>query len=213
MPVSLRVRYPCRRFRPRITEGGLFLVCFCVLASGTKAQTMPSREYIRLGTRVIDIEVPTPTAAAPTFSPAGGNYNAPQTVTITTTTPGATIRYTLDGSTPSETNGTAGTSVTISSTATLMAIAYKNEDTNGVLPANPAARRPAHRDLPWQDSVHSRPRQGTRRHRTNDGRSRTLGLPATILVSRASFALADGQRKRIGPERHPWGPLQVTGKK
>src|SRR5579883_1795254 len=65
------------------------------------------------------------TVAAPTFSVGGGTYITPQTVTLTTTTSGATIRYTLDGSTPSETNGTIGTSVTINSSATLKAIAYK----------------------------------------------------------------------------------------
>jgi hypothetical protein len=164
MPVSLRGGYFCGRFGLR-SEVGLFLFCFCVLVTVTRAQTTPSREYIHLDARAIAIDVPLPAVAVPMFSPAGGAYSAPLTVTITTATAGATIRYTLDGSTPSDTNGTAGTSVTINSTATLMAIAYKNEDTNGVLPANPAARRPAHRDLPWQDSVHSRARQRTRRHR------------------------------------------------
>lgn len=112
MPVSLRVRYPCRQFRPRITEGGLFLVCFCVLATGTKAQTTPSREYIHLGTRVIASENIPPAVAAPTFSPAGGNYNVAQTVAITTSTAPATIRCIPDGTTPTETNGTVGTSGT-----------------------------------------------------------------------------------------------------
>ena len=45
-------------------------------------------------------------AAAPTFSPAAGTYTSAQTVTISTTTSGASIRYTTDGSTPSETAGT-----------------------------------------------------------------------------------------------------------
>ena len=48
-----------------------------------------------------------------------------QTVTLSTTTSGATIRYTTDGSTPSETNGTVYSSpVVISATTTLQAIAY-----------------------------------------------------------------------------------------
>ncbi|MGA3008479.1 MAG: chitobiase/beta-hexosaminidase C-terminal domain-containing protein, partial [Opitutaceae bacterium] len=41
-----------------------------------------------------------PPAAAPKFSPAAGTYATSQKVTITTTTSGATIAYTIDGSTP-----------------------------------------------------------------------------------------------------------------
>jgi hypothetical protein len=43
--------------------------------------------------------------AAPTFSPAAGPYYSEQAVTITSATSGATIRYTTDGSTPTETTG------------------------------------------------------------------------------------------------------------
>ena len=44
--------------------------------------------------------------ATPTFNPAAGAYGPAQSVTISTSTGGATIRYTTDGSTPSETAGT-----------------------------------------------------------------------------------------------------------
>ena len=54
-------------------------------------------------------------------------YPAAQTVTISTITPGAVIRYTTDGSTPSEINGIIYTgAVTISSNTTLQALAYAN---------------------------------------------------------------------------------------
>ncbi len=68
-----------------------------------------------------------PKAATPTFSPGAGTYTAAQSVAISTSTSGATIRYTTDGSTPSETNGTiySGTKVAINVTTTLKAIAYK----------------------------------------------------------------------------------------
>jgi len=65
--------------------------------------------------------------AAPAFNPGGGTYSSAQSVTITTVTSGATIRYTTDGSTPSQSNGTVYSSpVAISVTTTLKAIAYKS---------------------------------------------------------------------------------------
>ena len=67
-----------------------------------------------------------PAAAQPTFSPAAGTYTSVQNVTITSTTSGASIRYTTDGSTPSDTVGTLySTPVSIGVTTTLKAIAYK----------------------------------------------------------------------------------------
>jgi hypothetical protein len=71
------------------------------------------------------------TVAAPTFSPAGGYYTAAQTVALSTTTSGASIRYTTDGSAPSDTAGTSYSGpITISATTTLKAIAYASGLTN-----------------------------------------------------------------------------------
>ena len=62
----------------------------------------------------------------PAFSPDGGSYQAVQHVTMTCATPGATIRYTTDGSDPSATTGTIySTPVTVDKSLTLKAIAYK----------------------------------------------------------------------------------------
>ncbi|HTB81392.1 MAG TPA: chitobiase/beta-hexosaminidase C-terminal domain-containing protein [Opitutaceae bacterium] len=73
--------------------------------------------------------------AAPVFSPVGGTYVSTQSVTITTSTIGASIRYTTDGSTPSETNGTLypGTPVAINSTTTLKAIAFESGFTDSTV--------------------------------------------------------------------------------
>jgi hypothetical protein len=69
-----------------------------------------------------------PTAATPSFSPAGGTFASAQSVTITSTTTGATIRYTVNGSTPSPTNGTVYSgAITIGATTTLKAIAYQTD--------------------------------------------------------------------------------------
>ena len=66
----------------------------------------------------------TPTAATPTFSPAGGTYYEPLNVTLSSTTEGATIRYTTDGTDPTATTGTVYTGpISVSSTTTIKAIA------------------------------------------------------------------------------------------
>ena len=68
-----------------------------------------------------------PAAAAPTFNPTGGIFSAPITVTISCSSPGVTIRYTTDGSIPTETLGTIYTSpISITTTTTLKAVAYGN---------------------------------------------------------------------------------------
>lgn len=65
-------------------------------------------------------------AVAPTFGTPPGTYVSAQTVSISTVTPGASIRYTTNGVTPSSTNGTVYSGpVTISASATLKAVAYK----------------------------------------------------------------------------------------
>ncbi len=72
--------------------------------------------------------------AAPSFSPAAGTYSTAQSVTITTGTSGASIRYTTDGSTPSSTAGTLYSGpVTIGATATLKAIAFKTNLNNSTV--------------------------------------------------------------------------------
>src|SRR5262249_13574969 len=67
-----------------------------------------------------------PTVANPTFTPIAGTYTLGQGVTLATTTGGATICYTTDGSTPT-TNGsgtcthgtTYSTTINVSSTQTV----------------------------------------------------------------------------------------------
>jgi hypothetical protein len=66
-----------------------------------------------------------PQVTKPSFNPAGGTSTSAQNVTISDTTSSVSIRYTTDGSTPSETHGTLYSGpVNIGSTATLQAIAY-----------------------------------------------------------------------------------------
>lgn len=72
------------------------------------------------------------TAAPVTFSPVSGVVTTGSTVTLSTTTTGATICYTTDGSIPTSngagtcTHGTAGTSLSVTTPATVTAIATKS---------------------------------------------------------------------------------------
>ncbi|RKP57242.1 carbohydrate-binding protein [Cohnella endophytica] len=66
-----------------------------------------------------------PEAAAPTFSPAGGNYTTAQSVTLSSATAGATIKYTTDGSTPTASSPTYTGAINIAATTTVKAIATK----------------------------------------------------------------------------------------
>lgn len=67
-----------------------------------------------------------PTVATPTFSPAGGTYTDPQNVTISCSTSGAAIRYTLDGSTPTSSSALYSQPISVSQTTTIKAIGIKS---------------------------------------------------------------------------------------
>jgi alpha-tubulin suppressor-like RCC1 family protein len=69
------------------------------------------------------------TVADPTFTPAGGTYTASQQVSLSTTTPAAIIRYTLDGSNPTPQSPIFGAPFTLSGTTTVKAQAFKTDMT------------------------------------------------------------------------------------
>ncbi|MBW6515421.1 MAG: chitobiase/beta-hexosaminidase C-terminal domain-containing protein [Candidatus Cloacimonetes bacterium] len=68
----------------------------------------------------------TRTVASPEFNPPGGTYKIPQVVTITCATEGATIRYTTDGTDPTESSPKYTIPIEISKDTTLKARAYKD---------------------------------------------------------------------------------------
>ena len=66
----------------------------------------------------------TPMVATPIFTPVGGNYYSPQSVSISTTTPGAAIYYTTDGSDPANTSTKYTNPIVVSTNQTIKAKAY-----------------------------------------------------------------------------------------
>ena len=72
----------------------------------------------------------------PYFSLAGGHYTTPQVLTLTDATPGATIYYTTNGTTPTTSSTKYTGPITISTSETVIAIAAASGYTN----SNPASK-------------------------------------------------------------------------
>jgi len=64
--------------------------------------------------------------ATPAFSPPGGTYDRPQSVAISDATPGATIYYTTDGSTPTTASTVYTGPIAVTRTTTIKAMATAN---------------------------------------------------------------------------------------
>jgi hypothetical protein len=129
------------------------------------------------------------TVAAPAFSPPAGSYSATQTVTLSTTTAGASIRYTTDGTAPSETAGTLyGGAITVSATTTLKAIAYETSYTDSSV-ASATFTINSGGGSNWYNDAWSYQQAITIAHTKVSGSSSLLNFPVLIsLPSNASLA-------------------------
>lgn len=82
-------------------------------------------------------------AAMPTFNPAPGTYSSAQQVIISSATSGATIYYTIDGSTPTTASAKYIGPVTISTTKSLKAIATAANFSNSAVASGLYTIQPA----------------------------------------------------------------------
>ncbi|MGC2637390.1 MAG: chitobiase/beta-hexosaminidase C-terminal domain-containing protein [Acidobacteriaceae bacterium] len=62
-------------------------------------------------------------AATPAFSPAAGSFTSAQSVSLSDTTPGASLYYTIDGSTPTTSSTLYAAPISVAATTTIEAIA------------------------------------------------------------------------------------------
>ena len=113
----------------------------CSFGAINTSNSVPAQQFFAVSLNLQATNL-LPTVATPTFSPVAAPYYAETAVTITSATAGASIRFTTDGSMPSEVNGNlytgpvpmpqaADTNLTgfltnASGVTMLKAIAYKN---------------------------------------------------------------------------------------
>lgn len=95
--------------------------------------------------------------SAPSFSPTAGKYLEAQSVTLTTSTEGASIHYTLDGTTPTSASATYSTALNISATTTIKAVAIKDEVSSSVASATYEIVTPQSVDEIWDEITASGP--------------------------------------------------------
>jgi hypothetical protein len=76
-----------------------------------------------------------PPAATPSFNPPAGSYPSAQSVAISSTTAGATIYYTTDGSVPSTSSTKYSAPIQVSSTKTIQAISTASGYANSAVAA------------------------------------------------------------------------------
>ncbi len=136
-----------------LTNGGTVSVSATSVLEALATEVGYTNSAVTSGTYTIN----TTTAAPPSFSPAAGTYTSPQTVTISSTTAGVTICYTLtagtSGTAPTApTAGTCGSgsttltnggTVSVSATSVLEALATKSGLTNSAVTSGSYAINPA----------------------------------------------------------------------
>jgi len=114
--------------------------CTVTVATSETLEAVAAYDSTLLSESSVKSAIYTIDATPPTFSPGAGTYTTAKTVTLADATPGVTICYTLDGSTPTVTSagacGDAGAGtvnsytvtgpITVSATTTIEAVAGGN---------------------------------------------------------------------------------------
>jgi hypothetical protein len=107
------------------TGSSAYAAPITVTASATVQAIAVAEGYQQsaVGSATYTINIATPIAATPTFTPATGSYTKAQTVAIACATSGATIHYTTNGSTPTSASPAYSAPISVSATGTIKAVA------------------------------------------------------------------------------------------
>ncbi len=129
-----QIRYTTDGSEPSANGGTIFEAPFTVTADTTvKAVAIKGGIASSINQALYVINKPSVKVEAPLFSFSGGNFSKAQNIEIKSLTEGVTIKYTIDGSIPSKTNGLVYSSpIIIDKQIVLKAIAVKDgmDDSN-----------------------------------------------------------------------------------
>ena len=116
-----------------LANGSVVTETFTTLLSTTRylkwIYTSKTNGNIALGAITLSAAA-IPSTAAPTFTPAPGTYYSAQSVTLASTTTGAKIYYTTDGTAPTSASTLYTAPIAVAATTTIKAIAYDASDAN-----------------------------------------------------------------------------------
>jgi hypothetical protein len=135
--------------------------CSSTLTINTTAGTTPAGTFLITvsaptgngmnRTTTFNLTVSLPTVATPTITPNGGSYTGSVSVTIATSTAGATIRYTIDGSNPTASSPIYSSALNLTNSATVKAVAFKNNYNQSSIASAVFTITASELTLNWQD--------------------------------------------------------------